>query len=182
MTEATHLTAAELEAGVETIRQSPRDESTLDLIVRRPAENQREEPSTAELTSEAGLVGDSWRADNPSASPETQLTIMNARAIELIARDKERWKLAGDQLYIDIDLSDENLPAGTRLEIGTAIIEVTDHPHTGCSKFIQRFGADAMKFVNSPTGRALNLRGIYARVIQDGSISIGDRVLKMPTT
>ncbi len=155
------------------------------MIVRRPASDQREVLPVAELDTATGLVGDSWRArgsrstPDGSAHPDMQLTVMNARAIALVARNRDRWPLAGDQLYIDLDLSASNLPPGTRLAIGTAVIEVTSVPHTGCAKFTQRFGANAMKFVNSPVGRSLNLRGINAKIVQPGTIREGDTVRKL---
>jgi MOSC domain-containing protein YiiM len=108
-----------------------------------------------------------------------QLNIMNSRVIALLAQDKDRWPLAGDQLFIDMDLSAENLPPGTRLALGSAMIEVTDQPHTGCKKFMERFGLDAMKFVNSPVGKQLHLRGINAKVVQPGLIQVGDVVKKI---
>lgn len=175
----------ELEAGLGHIRQSPKDEGVLELIVRRPRHEEREVLEQGELHLIDGLVGDSWkmrsssRTPDGSPHPEMQLNIMNARAIALVARDKERWQLAGDQLYIEFDLSSENLPAGTRLSIGSAVIEVTPLPHTGCKKFVSRFGLDAMKFVNSPVGRELRLRGINARVVEPGVISVGNVVRKI---
>jgi hypothetical protein len=180
-----HLTMTELEAGLGHIRQSPKDEGVLELIVRRPRHEEREVLEQGELHLIDGLVGDSWkmrsssRTPDGSPHPEMQLNIMNARAIALVARDKERWQLAGDQLYIEFDLSSENLPAGTRLSIGSAVIEVTPLPHTGCKKFVSRFGLDAMKFVNSPVGRELRLRGINARVVEPGVISVGNVVRKI---
>ncbi len=183
--EARHLSMAELEAGLEEVRQAPRDGGSLRLIVRRPRPNQREVVADAQLDPVEGLVGDSWKtrgshatADG-SAHPDMQLNIMNARAAALVAQDPQRWALAGDQLYLDLDLSGANLPAGTRLAIGAAVIEVTDQPHTGCRKFIARFGRDAMKFVNSPVGRELNLRGINAKVIRGGAIRVGDVAKKL---
>jgi MOSC domain-containing protein YiiM len=106
------------------------------------------------------------------------LNIMNARAVALIAQDRTRWPLAGDQLFVDLDLSDDNLPPGSQIEIGTALIEVSAKPHTGCGKFVERFGVDAQKFVNSPLGRQLHLRGINARVIRAGAVRVGDRAVK----
>src|SRR5919112_1681802 len=161
-----HLTAAELEAGLVDIRRSPKDAGPLELIVRRPCVDEREVLAEGELHPSEGLVGDSWkergssRTSDGSAHPEMQLNIMNARVIALVSQGRERWPLAGDQLYMDLDLSGENLPAGTRLALGEALIEVTAQPHTGCKKFVERFGLDAMRFVNSPVGRELNLRGI----------------------
>jgi hypothetical protein len=179
-----HLTWAELEAGLDDIYQSPRDEGVLELIVRRPAVGQRELLQTAQLDTVEGLVGDNWsRRRSPMTAdgaphPGMQLNLMSTRAASLVAQSKERWPLAGDQLFVDLDLSVENLPPGTRLDIGTATIEVSDQPHTGCGKFVSRFGVDAMKFVNSPLGRRLNLRGINAVVVRGGEISVGDTVRK----
>jgi hypothetical protein len=180
-----HLTMEELEAGLDEIRQSPKDEGVLELIVRRPKVNEREIVLEGELNLAEGLVGDSWRkrrssrTSDRSAHPEMQLNIMNARVIALVAQDKDRWPLAGDQLYIDLDLSADNLPAGTQLSLGTAVIEVTAQPHTGCKKFVSRFGLEAMKFVNSPLGKQLHLRGINAKVIQPGVIRVGSVVKKI---
>ncbi|HEX8115874.1 MAG TPA: MOSC domain-containing protein [Pyrinomonadaceae bacterium] len=128
---------------------------------------------------EAGLDEIRRAPTDGGPHPDMQLNVMNARAIALVARDRERWPLAGDQLYIDLDLSDENLPPGTRLSIGSAVIEVTPQPHTGCKKFVSRFGLDAMKFVNSPVGRRLRLRGLNARVIKPGRVRVGDAVRKL---
>lgn len=182
--EARQLTWAELEAGLETIRAAPSNGGRLELIVRRPSVNEREVLEEGELDLVHGLVGDTWfhRGSNRTVDggrhPEMQLNIMNARAIALLAQDRARWPLAGDQLYIDLDLSEANLPPGTRLSIGSAVIEVTAQPHTGCKKFVARFGLDAMRFVNSPIGRALNMRGINAKVVQPGTVRVGDLVRK----
>jgi len=180
MARVKHLTMEELEEGLDEIRQSPKDQGVLDLIVRRPQTNEREVLQRGELDLVEGLVGDNWRTrgssltSEGSPNPDTQLTIMNSRVIALLAQDKNRWQLAGDQLYVDMDLSEENLPAGTQLSIGSAVVEVTDQPHTGCSKFAARFGPDATKFVNSAVGKQLHLRGIYARVIHAGVVRVGD--------
>lgn len=180
-----HLTIEQLEAGLETIRQSPKDEGVLDLIVRRPQVGEREVLEAGRLDPEEGLVGDTWkkRASSRSADglahPDMQLNLMNSRTIALIAGDQSRWPLAGDQLFVDFDLSEENLPPWTRLALGEAVIEVTDQPHTGCGKFIARFGVDAAKFVNSTIGQRLHLRGINARVVTAGAIRVGDRVKKI---
>jgi MOSC domain-containing protein YiiM len=174
-----HLTRAELEAGLDGIRSSPRDNGIVELIVTRPASGLREMPEQAHLDPDAGLIGDSWAIRETSPDPATQLTVMNARVIALIAPDPTRRPLAGDQLYVDLDLADDNLPPGTRVEIGNAVIEVSAEPHTGCGKFVQRFGVDAMKFVNSPLGRQLHLRGINARVVRAGVVRVGDRARKV---
>ena len=182
---AKHLTTEELEAGLGEILRSPKDAGRLELIVRRPRVDEREVLAEGKLNLSEGLVGDGWRergssrTPDGSAHPEMQLNVMNARAIALVAQGRERWPLAGDQLYLDLDLSGENLPAGTRLALGEAVIEVTAQPHTGCKKFVARFGLEAMKFVNSEAGRALNLRGINARVVRPGVIRVGDLARKI---
>ena len=183
-----YASTEQLEAGMDYIRQSPKERGVLKMIVRRPQENERDILDEGELSLSDGLVGDTWKVRSsrhtPDGSPntESQITIMNARAIELVAQDRGRWSLAGDQLYIDMDLSDENLPPGTRLAVGSAILEVSAQPHTGCKKFSDRFGVEAMKFVNSLEGKRLHLRGINTKVIQGGSIHLGDRVRKIDGT
>ncbi len=183
--EVKHATMAELEAGLDEIRQAPKDEGVLELIVRRPDVDEREVLQEGELDQAEGLVGDTWKTrgsrhtEDGSSHPEMQLNIMNCRSTALVAQNKERWPLAGDQLYVDMDLSDENLPAGTQLAVGTAVIEVTARPHNGCKKFKARFGNDALKFVNSPVGKQLHLRGINAKVVQGGVLRVGDAVRKI---
>lgn len=174
---------AELEAGLERIRQSPKDEGAVEMIARRPRVDEREVLAEAQLAPLEGLVGDNWKAKGSqstpdgSAHPDMQLTIMNARVAALVAQDKERWPLAGDQLYIDLDLSAANLPPGTLLAVGTAVVEVTAEPHTGCRKFKSRFGADAMKFVNG--SKDLHFRGVNAKVVRAGAVRVGDVARKL---
>ena len=181
---ARQRTFDELEAALPGALGSPKDEGTLDLIVRRPALGRRDVLDAGELDLKAGLVGDTWniraskRTPDGSPHPDMQITVMNSRVAAAIAGEITRWGLAGDQLYVDFDISAENVPSGTRLAIGTAIIEVTDQPHTGCAKFLKRFGVDATKFVNSPRGLVLRLRGINARVVVPGRIQTGDRIRK----
>ena len=180
-----HRSADELTAALDDIRQSPAASGTVELIVRRPAENEREVLDEGMLDLELGLVGDVWKArgssrtPDRSANPDAQLTLMNARAAQAIAGTKERRPLAGDQLYVDLDLSIENLPAGTRLAVGDAVIEVTPEPHTGCAKFSARFGTDALKFVNKSPGRELRLRGVNTRVVTPGTVRPGDAISKL---
>ncbi len=180
-----HLSFEQLEAGLDHVRQAPRDSGVLELLVRRPAVEAREELITGDLDLEVGLVGDNWLArGNPSttdgrANREAQITVMNARAVSLLAVTRERWALAGDQLYVDLDISVGNLPPGTRLSVGEAVIEVTAEPHTGCGKFSARFGPAARRFVNSPVGTQLRLRGLNARVVVPGRIQVGDEVRKL---
>lgn len=180
-----YLTTKELEAGLEDIYLSPKNNGVIKMIVRRPADEEREVIPEAKLDLVEGLVGDNWKArgskttSDGSAHPEMQINIMNSRVIALLAQEKERWQLAGDQLYIDMDLSAENLPAGTRLALGSAVLEITAKPHSGCKKFAARFGQAAIKFVNSPLGKELHLRGVNAKVIQAGTIQVGDIVKKV---
>ena len=180
-----HLTTKELEEGLDEVRESPDDEGILRMIVRRPAIGRREVLAEGELHPEEGLVGDNWksrgssRTPNGSANPEMQLNVMNARCAALVAQDNNRWQLAGDQLYVDLDLSEDNLPPGTRLSLGTAVIQLSEIPHTGCAKFVSRFGADAMKFVNSRLGKRLRLRGLNAQVVQTGTVRVGEIVRKV---
>ena len=180
-----YLTTEELEAGLENIRQSPKDNGVLDMIVRRPQIEEREVLSEGHLDLITGLEGDNWKVrgssstPDKSAHPEMQINIMNSRVIALLAQEKKRWQLAGDQLFMDLDLSAENLPVGTKLSIGDAILEITPPPHSGCRKFTERFGLEAMKFVNSPVGKELHLRGVNARVIQTGAIRVSDRVRRI---
>ena len=180
-----HLTMAELEAGLDEIRRSPKDEGLLELIVCRPRVDERVSLAEGKLHPAEGLVGDSWinrgssRTPDGSAHPEMQLNIINSRVAALVAQSKERWLLAGDQLYLDLDLSKDNLPAGARLALGAAVIEVTAQPHLGCKKFVERFGLEAMKFVNSEVGKQLCLRGINARVVEPGVIRVGQAAKKL---
>jgi hypothetical protein len=176
-----HLTAAELEAGLADIGRSPKDNGVLEMIVRRPQVGVREILQQGQLDATEGLVGDNWRirGGGRTPNPDVQLTLMNARVVALVSQDKNRWNLAGDQLYVDLDLSDDNLPAGTRLAIGSAVIEVTRVPHTGCAKFVERFGLDAMQFVNAAEHKAKHLRGINTRVVQPGVIRVGDTANKL---
>jgi MOSC domain-containing protein YiiM len=175
-----------LEEGIDHVRHSPADQGRVELIVRRPSENEREVLVEATLDHSEGLVGDSWRLRGSSSSAdggpdaERQLTVMNARAAGLFAGRADRRQLSGDQLYLDIDLSEGNLPAGTRLELGSAVIEITPPPHTGCKKFSARFGMDALRLVSSPAGRQLRLRGANTRVVVPGAVRVGDVVRKLP--
>ena len=180
-----HLTTVELDAALDHIRESPADTGTVDLIVRRPALGAREVLDEAELDLACGVVGDTWnirgskRTVDGSSHPDMQLNVMNSRVVALVAQDPGRWELAGDQLYVDLDLSEDNLPAGTRLVLGTATIEVTDQPHTGCAKFTQRFGLDAFRWVNTDAGSKLRLRGLNAKVVVPGVVRRGDAITKL---
>jgi hypothetical protein len=175
-------TLEELEAMIDGIRDAPAETGVIELLVRRPAVDEREVVNEVRLDVAEGLVGDTWRArgsgstPDGSADPQAQLTVMNARAAEAVAGDVSRWPLAGDQIYADFDIGVEHLPPGTRLAIGDAEIEVSKKPHTGCAKFSARFGTDALRFVNSPEGRRLRLRGMNARVTKSGTVRVGDPI------
>ena len=174
-----------LEAALDEIRAAPTDEGVVDMVVRRPAEGEREVLEEGVLDLAEGLVGDDWKrrgsstTTDGSAHPDRQLTLMGSRTIGVIAGDLDRWALAGDQLFVDLDLSPENLPPGTRLAVGSAVLEVTEELHTGCAKFTERFGKAAIRFVNSPSGRALRLRGMYAKVVEPGTVRPGDPIRKL---
>lgn len=179
---ALHLSAFEIEAKISGVLASPKGNGTLEMIVRRPDINAREVVESGFLSIENGLVGDNWltrgssRTDNGLGHPEMQLNLMNWRFANLIAGTRERVSLAGDQLFVDLDLSPDNLPPRTRLSIGDAEIEITAIPHLGCKKFVERFGIDAMKFANSDFGRSRNLRGVNAKVVTSGNVAVGDRI------
>lgn len=178
-----HLTAKEIEAGLAHVLASPRDEGRLEMIVVRPAENERMVLEEVACTVDGGVEGDSWvrsrgrHTADGRANPEQQITLMNARYLDLIAGSRDHWPLAGDQLIVDLDLSENHLTAGDRLRIGDVVLEVTPYPHNGCAKFRDRFGRDAVLFANSPRGKQLHLRGIYVRVVEEGKVRVGDCIL-----
>ena len=180
-----HVDEGSLEARLGDLRESPSDVGTVELVVRRPAEGEREVLDEGVLDLELGLVGDRWRPAVTGAygggddGKRAQITLMNARVIELLAGERDRWPLAGDQLYVDLDLSYENLPPGTRLQVGAAILEVSDLPHTGCAKFTARFGSAATRLVNAKPNRELRLRGMNARVFTPGTVRPGDAIRKL---
>ncbi len=180
-----HLTRAELQAGLPRILESPKDDGELEAIVIRPATGERLDLESCEISLEGGVHGDHWAkgcwmaTEDGRPHPDVQVCIMNARCVALVAQERARWPLAGDNLFIDMDLSPENLPPGQRLQIGSATIEITAVHHGGCKKFAERFGQSAVVFVNGPKGRTLRLRGVYARVVEDGRVAVGDRVVKV---
>jgi MOSC domain-containing protein YiiM len=179
-----HLSLADLHAGLPTSRQSPSDQGVLKAIVIRPATDERISLGECKLSAELGVHGDNWAEGcwmslpDGRPHPDVQVAIINARTIALIAGRQSRWPLAGDNLYVDLDLSGENLPSGQRLLIGSAILEITNVAHNGCKKFGERYGMDAVRFVNSDVGKELHLRGIYARVVQAGLVKVGDMIRK----
>ncbi len=179
-----HATREELLAGLEHILKSPSDNGVLEGIVTRPEPSKRVEVESCDISIAGGVAGDHWAngswmsTDDGQPHPDVQVSIMNTRCLGLIAQARERWPLAGDNLLVDLDLSPDNTPPGQRLAIGTAIIEITDVPHAACSSFIERYGRDAGVFVNTGPGRENRLRGLLGRVVKDGRVSIGDRVIK----
>jgi len=180
-----HLSRQRLEAELGRIRDSPRDGGRVVLVVRRPAVGERELPGEAMLDLAEGLAGDNWLARGSRSTPDgsadldRQVTVMNARVAELVAGGPGRMPLAGDQIYVDLDLSVDNLVAGSLLAVGQAVLRVSHAPHLGCAKFVERFGTDAMRFVNSRTGRRLRLRGMNTRVVRAGLVRPGDVAAKI---
>jgi hypothetical protein len=181
----TERTVEDLEAAYAAHPAAPRDEGTVAWLVRRPVSLAREVVERAELCPERGLVGDCWpskpskRTAGGSPHPEMQLTLMNTAVTEVIAGPKEAWAAAGDQVYVDFDLSEESLPAGTRLQLGSAIIEITAEEHLGCGKFHERFGSAALRWVNGKERRAQRLRGVNAKIVQAGEVAVGDRLQRI---
>ena len=180
-----HLSREELEAGLAALVPSPTDGGTIEAIVIRPEHDARQSLESAEISLARGVHGDHWEqgcwmtTEAGLPHPDVQICIMNSRVIQLIAGSRARWPLAGDNLFVDLDVTPENLPPGTRLAVGTAVLEISPVPHNGCAKFAERFGRDSVRVVNSPAGKARHLRGLYARVARDGVISLGDRLTKI---
>lgn len=175
-------TPTRFDAQLDHVQAAPADEGRLELIARRPAEGEREVIETARLDLDLGLVGDRWAARDVRTTPiylSAQLTLISTRMLAAIEPDRTRWPQAGDQLYVDLDLSVENLPAGSRLAIGSAVVEISETPHTGCAKFSARFGSEALRWVNGPTGRAHRLRGLNARIVKAGAVRVGDTIRKV---
>ena len=182
---ADHLTRAELQAGLAHILESPEDSGVLEAIVVRPGHGRREQPQSCDISAAGGVQGDHWAkgcwmsTEDGDPHPDVQICIMSARCIAHIAGARERWALAGDNLLIDFDIRPENLPPGQRLRIGTAVIEITDVKHAACKSFVEHYGQSAAVFVNARKGSALRLRGVYAKVVEDGRVAVGDRVVKL---
>jgi MOSC domain-containing protein YiiM len=177
-----HRTTAELEEMLEGILEAPRDAGPIEMIVRRPRVDEREIVESAELTTERGLSGDSWidRVDeNGDPYMAAQLTLMNSRVTDAVAGSRDRWPLAGDQIYVDMDISRENLPPGSRIRVGDAVVEISDVPHTGCDKFASRYGKEALRWVNVGLGRENRFRGVNAFVVESGSFRVGDEITKI---
>jgi MOSC domain-containing protein YiiM len=180
--ELQHLSTEQIETGMSDVFASPRDRGQLEAIVIRPESNRRELREVVHLSPEGGVEGDRWetsKGKDGGPDPRAQISLMNARLLRMIAQDDERVPLAGDNLIVDLDLSEANMPAGQRLAAGEAVLEVTDLPHTGCSKFVERFGPDAVRYINAAEHRSLRLRGLYARVLKAGTVRVGDVVSKL---
>ena len=184
----TPLTADQLENSLPEILESPKDKGALEMIVIRPQKNARKVLDSCELSFANGANGDHWARGcwkslpDGSPHPDVQIAIMNSRALKAVAGSKERWPLAGDNLIVDLDLSSENLSPGQTLQIGEAELEITNVPHSGCAKFMDRYGKDAVRYFNSKKGKAQHLRGVYARVVRDGTVRLGDAVRKVQGT
>lgn len=180
-----HLTQDEIEAGLAHVAAAPRDHGTVEMIVLRPDVDQRTTPDEATCTVEGGVEGDNWPArgsrhtSDGSANPDQQVTVMNVRYLDLIADgERDRWPLAGDQLVVDLDLSEDALQPGDRLQVGEVLFEVTPHPHRGCAKFRDRFGVDAVRVANGPLGAPMRLRGLHVRVVEPGTVRVGDVITR----
>lgn len=182
---AKHLSREELMAGLPHILAAPKDEGALKAIMVRPQSEARQDVDSIHVSLAGGVEGDHWAkgcwmsTEDGKPHPDVQICIMNARCIDLIAGGRDNWAPAGDNLFIDMDLTPDNLPPGTRIAVGAAVLEITATPHNGCAKFIERYGRDACVFVNTGEGKRYRLRGIYGRVIQDGRVSVGDTVTKL---
>jgi MOSC domain-containing protein YiiM len=180
-----HLTRAELEAGLPEILQSPKDNGLVEAITVRPVSEERRVVQSTRMTLAGGVEGDHWAngcwksTEDGKPHPDVQICIMNSRCINHIAGSRENWAPAGDNLFVDMDISPDNMPPGTRVSLGSVILEITDTPHNGCAKFVERYGREATVFVNTGEGKRLRLRGIYGRVVQDGTVSVGDVITKI---
>jgi MOSC domain-containing protein YiiM len=180
-----HRNTAELETLLDQILAAPTGTGQLEMIVRRPADGEREVVQSGQLDLDEGLVGDNWKArgnahmENGAADPQAQVTLMNSRATDAVATTRDRWAFCGDQLYVDFDLSIDNLPVGTRLAVGDAVVEISAKPHTGCAKFSQRFGSEALRFVNVGIGQENRFRGVNTFVVRPGAVAVGDKIMKL---
>jgi len=177
-----YRSTAELETMLDGILAAPNDTGPIEMLVRRPSEGEREVVESAELSSDYGLVGDNWVdrvGEDGEPHRQTQVTLMNSRAADAVAVSRERWPLAGDQIYVDMDISHENLPAGSRIQVGTAVLEISEVPHTGCAKFASRFGKEALRFANVGVGKGNRFRGVNAFIVEPGSVRVGDKITKL---
>jgi len=174
-----HLSLDELNAGLDLILDAPQDGGSVKMLIVRPESDERVTPDLVEVSADTGVHGDHWSAGGYRDEPDVQIAIMCSRVLDLVSGGRDRWSLAGDNLIVDMDLSQANLVPGQKLEAGSAVLEITEIPHKGCSKFSNRFGADALRFVNLGRASELRLRGVYARVVQPGQITVGDQINKL---
>ena len=170
---ARHLDLATLHERIDALPAPPRDRGHLALLVARLPDGRHDTPHAARLAPEEGLPGDRW--ERCDGRPESQLAVMRVDVATLLANG-QALSLFGDNLLVDLDLSDENLPTGTRLRLGGALLEVTPEPHNGCAKFRQRFGGDALRLTAEKPRRHQHLRGIYLRVVEAGDVAVGDPI------
>ena len=180
-----NVALAEIETRLNWVLASPNDSGHVTTLVVRPAVNQREMPGKAMFSPQLGVACDNWstscwkKLPDGKSDPEVQVAIMNARMIEVLTKDNTLWPLAGDQLFVDFDLSVANLKTGDQLQVGAAVLEITAESHQGCNKFKQRFGENALAFVNSTLGDAHRLRGVYAKIISAGEVCVDDTMTKI---
>lgn len=171
--------AALVEAGF------PKDTGSVEAIFIRPVTEEREDLQEAELTKADGVKGDRWRPTasmrlpDGSPDPRTQITMMNVKVLECVSGGRDKWALAGDQLIVDLDVSEENLPVGQQIRIGDAVVEVTDVPHTGCAKFRRRYGNESLDYINGDGRESLRLRGVYVKVVEEATVRVGDVIAKI---
>lgn len=168
-----HLSTEQLAERFGMLSPSPRDKGTVTLLHARAEDRIRVTPPSAYLD-ETGMPEDAW-GRNPDADPNTQLTVMN-HAVGAVIANGQSFTLFGDNLIVDLDLSEDNLPAGSRLKLGAALVEVTPEPHTGCNLYAQRFGTDALRFISEKDRRSQRLRGIHFRVVEPGEVAVGDTI------
>jgi hypothetical protein len=177
-----HVTFDKLQEGLAEISQAPKNHGNIELLVIRPVQYERKVVNEITMHPITGCEGDIWHSKKTSSTPdgkpnpERQVTLINSRVLALLEGAKDTWPKAGDQVYVDMDLSKENLPAGTDLSLGSAIIRVSAQPHNGCKKFAERYGIDATRFVNSSLGKAKSLRGINCYIVKEGIVKMGDTV------
>ncbi|MDH3189034.1 MAG: MOSC domain-containing protein [Acidimicrobiia bacterium] len=177
-----HRSTEELQGFLDNILAAPTEQGRIEMIVRRPESDQREVVDSARLDTEQGLIGDNWRQrvdDRGNPYLHAQLTLMNSRVADAVAVERERWALAGDQIYVDMNLSIENLPPGSKIRVGEAVVEISETPHTGCPKFAARFGKDALRFANVGVGRENRFRGVNAFIVESGEVRVGDKVARI---